>query len=423
MSDTFEGYRRGSREYRRLLIAMFAAGVATFAQLYSPQPLIPEIARDLNISPDASALTMSCATAGLALCTLLWAAVADRFGRVRTMMAAICGATALGLTAPWIDSYPLMLTLRTLEGAFLGGVAGLAVAVIVSEAHPSARAAAAGLYISGTSIGGLSGRIIAGPLSEIVPWRMAMFAVSLVGLVAALIFFLLIPASHDKPPSRATGARTSSPRQDATPNPHNTARKVAGLFRTLPILALWFGGFALMGSLVSVYNYIGFKLQAPPYSLSQLLLSLIFLMYLFGTFSSSYGAALAQKRGPKGIFIGSCLVMAAGGLLTLASPLPLIVAGLVIFTTGFFSAHAIASGWAGAIGGNAKTQATALYNSFYYAGSALVGWGTGVIYTWAGWPGTALTCVALLLISSLFSALVLPGRPPATAGLAGTGAS
>ncbi|WP_421084465.1 MFS transporter [Rothia nasimurium] len=422
MSETFEGYRPGSREYRRLLIAMFAAGVATFAQLYSPQPLIPEIARDLQISPDAAALTMSCATAGLALCTLLWAAVADRFGRVRTMMAAICGATALGLTTPWIDSYPLMLALRTLEGAFLGGVAGLAVAVIVSEAHLSARAAAAGLYISGTSIGGLSGRIIAGPLSEVVPWRMAMLAVSVVGLVAALIFFLLIPPSHDRPSSRPHQLLKEGQPQDSEP-PTPTVQKVAGLFRTLPILALWFGGFALMGSLVSVYNYIGFKLQAPPYSLSQLLLSLIFLMYLFGTFSSSFGASLAHKRGLKGVFIGSCLTMAAGALLTLASPLPLIVVGLIIFTTGFFSAHAIASGWAGAIGGNAKTQATALYNSFYYAGSALVGWGTGVIYTWAGWPGTALTCVGLLLASALFSALALPGRPPAATNPAGVGAS
>ncbi|ORC25043.1 MULTISPECIES: MFS transporter [Rothia] len=410
MTGTFEGYRSGSREYRRLLIAMFAAGVATFAQLYSPQPLIPEIVRDLRVSADQAALTMSCATAGLALCTLFWAWAADRFGRIRTMTVAISGATVLGLLSPWVSLYPLMLTLRTLEGAFLGGVAGLAVAVIVSEAHLSVRTQAAGLYISGTSIGGLAGRVIAGPLSEVVPWRLAMFAVSLIGLIAAILFIVLMPPSHDRVAPTPTG-QGLPPAPGGTGNQRgSTAHKTQQLFTSLPMLALFTAGFALMGSLVSIYNYIGFKLQAEPYNLSQLLLSLIFLMYLFGTFSSSFGARLAQRLGLKKVLLASCLIMVVGILLTLATALPVVIAGLAVLTTGFFAAHAIASGWSGSLAISAKTQATALYNSFYYAGSALVGWVTGLILTHTGWPATALTCAGLLLVSALFSALVLPNK-------------
>lgn len=394
MSTEFGGYRRGSREYRRLLVAMFAAGVATFAQLYSPQPLLPAIAFDLGVSADRAALTMSCATAGLALCTLGWASVADRFGRVRTMTVAVVGATLLGLAIPWIESYPLMLALRTLEGAFLGGVAGLAVAVIVSEAHPSVRAAATGLYISGTSIGGLAGRLIAGPLSEVMSWRLSMFAVSLVGAVAAVLFITLIPASHDR---TLAGA----------PSTQKLTRKLASLLTDAQVLTLFSAGFALMGAFVSIYNYIGFKLQAAPYFLSPTLVAFLFLMYLFGTISSGTAARLTRTHGLKKVFLATCLLMLAGIGLTLATPLPLVVLGLAVLTAGFFAAHAIASGWVGVLAVQAKTQATALYNSFYYAGSAVIGWATGLLYTVADWQGTALACAGLVATSTLFSALAL----------------
>lgn len=402
MTHTFNGYRGGSREYRRLLTALFAAGVATFAQLYSPQPLIPQIAQDLDIPADQAALTVSCATAGLALCTLLWAALADRWGRVRTMTLALSGATALGLATPWIHHYPLLLTLRTLEGAFLGGVAGLAVAVIVAEAHASVRATAASLYISGTSLGGLIGRLLSGSLTELLSWRVAMFSVSLTGLLAALIFILLIPASHDHP--------AKAPQHPPTPPPHRQGSwsKVNTLLQNQQVLALLIAGFALMGAFVSIYNYIGFKLQAAPYHLSPLLLSFIFLIYLVGTVASGFGAQLAQRGGLKPVFLGACLLMACGILLTLASPLPLVIAGLALLTAAFFAAHALASGWAGALAGPAQSQATALYNSFYYCGSALVGWGTGLVLVRAQWPGVALTACALVLLSCVLSAFYLP---------------
>ncbi|MFW0180272.1 MFS transporter [Rothia sp. P5766] len=407
LTYTFEGYRGGSREYRRLLTALFAAGVATFAQLYSPQPLIPQIARDLAISADRAALTISCSTAGLALCTLLWAALADRWGRVRTMTLALCGATLLGLITPWIQLYPLLLVLRTFEGAFLGGVAGLAVAVIVTEAHISVRAAAAGLYISGTSVGGLIGRLLSGALTELLSWRVAMFSVSFTGFMAALIFIVLMPASHDRPCQRAAA---SAPYADSS------WAKVGALLRNRQEVTLFTAGFALMGAFVSIYNYIGFKLQAAPYHLSPFLLSFIFLIYLLGTVSSGFGGKLAQRGGLKRVFLAACLLMAGGILLTLARPLPLVIAGLALLTAAFFAAHALASGWAGALAGPAKSQATALYNSFYYGGSALIGWGAGLLLPHAGWEGLALSCTALVFFCCLLSALYLPSQGADTAG-------
>ena len=43
LASTWQGHPRGSAAYGRLLAALFCAGVATFAQLYSPQAVLPLI--------------------------------------------------------------------------------------------------------------------------------------------------------------------------------------------------------------------------------------------------------------------------------------------------------------------------------------------------------------------------------------------
>ena len=53
------GYRPGEAGYRRLSVALFAAGLATFAMLYSTQPLLPELARVFQVSPSQSAFSVS----------------------------------------------------------------------------------------------------------------------------------------------------------------------------------------------------------------------------------------------------------------------------------------------------------------------------------------------------------------------------
>src|SRR3954471_6796861 len=87
------GHSRGSAEYGRLLAALFCAGVATFAQLYSPQAVLPLISADLGVGAASSALMVSASTVGLALGVIPWSTLADRIGRVKAMTASVIGAT------------------------------------------------------------------------------------------------------------------------------------------------------------------------------------------------------------------------------------------------------------------------------------------------------------------------------------------
>ncbi len=84
----WEGHPKGSTEYRRLVLALLFAGVATFAQLYSVQGILPLIASSLDITPSQSSLAVGLATVGVAVSVIPWSVAADRIGRVRAMTAA-----------------------------------------------------------------------------------------------------------------------------------------------------------------------------------------------------------------------------------------------------------------------------------------------------------------------------------------------
>ncbi|MDN5756520.1 MAG: MFS transporter, partial [Micrococcaceae bacterium] len=195
MSETgqFPGHQRGSAGYRRMILALFAAGVATFSQLYSVQGVLPALARSEGISEARAALGVSAATLGLAVSVIGWSAVADRVGRLKAMQGAVVAAVILGLLVPASPGFQALLGLRFLEGVALGGIPAVALAYLSEEIHPLHSAIAAGTYISGTTLGGLSGRLVAGPLSELVSWRGGTLAVSLLAAVAAAVFIALAP--------------------------------------------------------------------------------------------------------------------------------------------------------------------------------------------------------------------------------------
>ncbi len=400
-NSPFTGHARGSRAYRRLLAALFFAGIATFAQLYSPQATLPEIAAEFDVDAASSALTISAATLGLAVGVIPWSAVADRLGRVRAMAIAVSAATVFGLAVPFLPWFGVMLTGRFFEGLMIGGVPAVAIAYLTEEVDPRSAARAAGTYVAGTTIGGLSGRLIAGPVAEWIGWRMGVFSVALVCAGAAVAFIALAPRPRGFTPTSARGAAAT----------RALLTRLAVHLSSPRQLALYFQAFALMGGFVAMYNFLTFRLEASPFGLPAGVTALIFLAYLAGTWSSQRAGALASRYRRMPVLLASALLMAVGVLITLVNSLPVVIAGLVIATAGFFGAHAVASGWTGADASTGRAQASSLYNLFYYVGSSVFGWLGGVFFAMAGWGGSVTMIMALVALAMLVAALVLRRGP------------
>jgi predicted MFS family arabinose efflux permease len=392
----FIGHVPGGREYRRLLIGLFFGGVATFAQLYATQAVLPAIAADVPTTPSAAALTVSASTLGLAVAVIPWSIVADRVGRVPAMTIGLIAATIFGAVTPLAHDLGLLLTLRLLEGVALGAVPAVALAYLSEEVDARYVAAAAGSYIAGTTVGGLSGRVVSGWVAEAIGWRWGVASVVLFCVIAAILFLTLVPASRGFVPGRL---RT-------TPGP-SVRRRLWINLRSPAQLALYAQGFLLMGAFVAVYNYLGFHLIAPPFALAPTVVTLLFLAYLAGTVSSPRAGALAVRYGRLPVLLVCSVVMATGAALMFVPAVITVVVGLVAFTAGFFGAHAVASGWTPvAAHPEARAQASSLYYLGYYAGSSLFGWALGIVFGAAGWPwflGAVLAMCVLAMALALWA--------------------
>jgi MFS transporter, YNFM family, putative membrane transport protein len=389
----WRGHVRGSADYRRLLAALFCAGVATFAQLYSPQAVLPLISHDMAGGAAHAALTISAATIGLAVGVIPWSMVADRVGRVRAMSVSVTVATVLGLLVPFSPTYELLLGGRFLEGLMVGGVPAIAIAYLTEEIDPQHAARAAGTYVAGTTIGGLLGRIVAGPVAEVASWRAAMFTVAVLCGVAALGFVRLAPHPRGFTPVRDSAG---------------VLARLAANLRSVRQVTVFAQAFLLMGGFVALYNFLGFRLSAAPFDLPQTAVSLVFLAYLAGTWSSSRAGAESTRFGRKPVLLASIAAMIAGVAVTTSNNIVLVLAGLLLATAGFFGAHAIASGWTGTLATEGKAQASSLYNLCYYGGSSAVGWFGGVAFDRAGWNGVALTIGVLAVAAAALAAVALP---------------
>ena len=402
-ASVWAGHPKGSAAYRKVLAGLAFAGVATFAQLYSTQAVLPMMAADLQVTAAQAALTISLATVGLAVTVLPWSFLADRIGRVRAMMWGISAATVLGLLVPLATTFPMLLGLRMLEGMALGGIPAIAIAYLNEEVNKAYAAMAAGSYVAGTTLGGLAGRLVAGAAGELWGWRAAALAVSVLAAAATVLFLVLVPQARGFTAAAAGGFR-------------GALRILAVHGRNPRLLALYVQAFLLMGGFVAVYNYLGFRLTGEPFSLPATVISLIFLAYLSGTVSSRWAGGLTLRFGRRSVMISGTVLMVVGLALTLTQLLALIMAGLLLFTGGFFAAHSVGAGWTGVIATTGRAQAASLYNLAYYLGSSIIGWAGGLVFQSLGWTALALTVIGLACTTAVVTAVVHPARQKPVTG-------
>ena len=373
----------GSRAYRRAAAAMGASGFATFALLYCVQPLLPVFSNAFGVSPAESSLSLSAATAIMTVSIFASGIASERFGRKSVMLVSLFGSAAVNLLAAAAPGWGSFLALRTLEGVVAGGVPAVAMTYLSEEMHPSGLGFAMGLYVAGNAFGGMIGRLLAGSIADVAGWRAAMAALSVMGLAAAVAFLFLLPPSRNfRPGERDAGIAFH-----------------LGIFLRLlrhrAILLAMAIAALIVGPFVTVYDYAGYRLLAPPYRLSQTEIGLIFGVYVFGIAGSALCGRLADRLGRRSVLTASTLLMTLGLALTDARAVGLIVVGIAVLTFGFFGAHVVASSWVGRIGKETKGHASALYLFSFYAGMSVLGSLGGAVWQAAGWNGVAAFAVSL----------------------------
>ncbi|MER7412839.1 MULTISPECIES: MFS transporter [Streptomyces] len=382
----------GDPGHGRMRLALFAAGLSTFALLYSTQALLPEISHDLHAAPDQASWTVSGATIGLAVAVLPLAALSERFGRRRMLTLSMTVAVVLALLVPFAPNLGVLIALRVLQGAAVAGVPASAMAFLSDEVRARHLVGAVGLFVAGNSVGGMSGRILTGWITEAWGWRAGLGAVAVTSLLCAVAFQLLVPpARHFRPvPLR----------------PRHFAATVRSHLGNPLLLRLYAMGLLFMSVFGSVYTVIGYRLVDAPFGLSQGLVGSIFVIYLVGTVASATAGRLNSRFGRRGTLYLGIGTTSAGLLVSLADNLVAVVAGLVLITAGFFAGHAVASGSVSRTATHGSAQASALYQMAYYIGSSAGGALGAVAFATGGWSalvGLGLGSMALAAGVTLYA--------------------
>lgn len=396
VSGDFRGHRPGEPQYRRALLALFAMGLATFAMIYAVQPLLAVAAADLGVTATSATMLMTVTTFALSVAVLPLARLSEHYGRKNIILGGLAVATVAGVASALTPSFLLMLVLRAVQGAALAGVPAAALAWVAEEIDASAITRVGGLYIAGTSMGGMGGRVLAGFASELVGWRWAVVVVCALAAVMTLLAHVLLPEPRTR---RATGRRRgTAARPDST-----EARRAR--------LALYGIAFLGMATFVGIYNVVSFRTSLPPYSLGAGLGSMFYLSYIAGTFTSTFAGRVAGRLGIRsGVLLGLA-VCVAGILTTLATPMVLIWAGLFLLAGGFFVVHAIASANAARLNPR-PSDGSGQYTLFYYLGSSVGGVLLGYAWDLGRWDATVVGSLVILALAALLVPL-LPPRPAA----------
>ncbi|NEA62417.1 MFS transporter [Streptomyces sp. SID12488] len=384
----------GGPGYRRMSFALFLAGVATFALLYSTQALLPLISGEFGVPASDASWTVSAATGALALFVLPMSALSERFGRRAVMTGSLAVAATVGLLVPLAPSLGALVALRAVQGAALAGLPASATAYLAEEVRPKALITAIGLFVAGNSVGGMSGRVITGWVAQEWGWRVAVAVIGVVAVGCAVAFRLLLPAPRH--------FRTGSLR------PRVLARTVRTHLSNPLLRRLYAIGALFMTVFGGVYTVIGYRLTEAPFSLPQGIVGSVFLVYLVGTVSASTAGRLVGRLGRRGALYLAGGTTTAGLLLSLSDNLALVLLGLVLITAGFFAGHAVASSAVSHTAKVGRAQASALYQSAYYIGSSAGSTLGAVAFHAGGWSGTV--GLGLLAVAGVVTVTVMGSR-------------
>jgi predicted MFS family arabinose efflux permease len=373
------------------VVGVFVCGLVAFLTLYATQPLLPLFETLFHASKSAVGWTVSASTLGVAIAAPLLGTFTERMNRKRVILVSILLLAVPTCAAATSHSLGWLVFWRLLQGLITPGVFATTIAYITEAWTPTAVAPVMSIYVSGTALGGFSGRAVTGIMADHVGWRESFLLLGLMSIAGAALVAWLLP---DRP---------SQHRADARPPFRQIFLPMLAHLRNPRLLITYLVGFNVLFSLVGVFTYITFYLAAPPFSLSTAKLSLLFVVYLVGLVATPLAGALLPRVGLRAGITGSILLSLAGVLLTLVHSLPVVVAGLALCCTGVFISQSCATSFLReAAPESSRSSAVGMYVACYYLGGTVAGVAPSLVWKLGGWTA----CAAMVAIIDVMSIVI-----------------
>jgi MFS transporter, YNFM family, putative membrane transport protein len=375
-------------------IAVATAGFCAFLNLYSPQALLPALAREFGAGAAEISTIMTASALAIALTAPFTGAIADVLGRKRVITAAMLAVVVPMAGVALAPDVEALIAWRFVQGLLLPPIFAVTVAYIGDEWPPAEVAGVAGIYIAGSSLGGFCGRFLPGLLGDLIGWRGAFLALAALSFLGAITLALLLPP--EKGFVRSEGLAASG-------------RQMLQHLRNPQLVATYAIGFGVLFNFIAVFTYVSFHLAAPPYDFSSTLLGAIFVTYLAGTAIVPATGWMMSRLGRRRFILTVLAAWACGALLMLAPPLAAILAGLTLCAMCGMLCQTIATGYVTASAREGRSSAVGLYVTAFYVGGSMGAFLPGLAWEEAGWAGAVAMVLVMLAVMAVVAALAYRG--------------
>ena len=376
------------RNFLARRIAVGLAGYCSFINLYSPQAILPLLSQEFGAGAAEISSIMTAGTLAIALTAPFTGTIADGLGRKRVIVAAMLIVAVPTIMAAMAPTLGALIFWRFVQGLVLPPIFAVTIAYIGDEWPPHEATAAAGVYTSGASLGGFSGRFVTGILSDLFGWREAFVVLALISVAGALAVAVLLP--RERKFVRSEGLVASG-------------KQMLRHFRNPQLLATYAVGFGVLFNFIATFTYINFRLAAAPYNFSPTALGAIFVVYLVGSAMTPLIGMAVGRFGRRHFMIGIIALWIVGIALTLADPLWVILLGLTLCASCGLLCQAVSTGYVAITAQAGRSSAVGLYVTNFYVGGSFGAALGGIACTLAGWPA----CVAMVALMLVIMAIIV----------------
>jgi YNFM family putative membrane transporter len=368
------------RSYFRLQFIVFALVSASFANIYITQPVLPVLQAEFSADMVLVSFTVSAVILGIAISNLPFGFLADRLPVHPIILTGGVMVAAAGLICAVTKDIRVLIGARFLQGIFIPALT-TCLAAYLAKALPTERLnVVMGSYVSATVLGGLGGRLLGGWIHPPLHWRYAFVSASILILIATFVALRGLPD---------TQADAKQPRDSIS------FWSLVKQWEFLRIYLCATGSFFIFSS---IFNYLPFRLNGPPFNLSTEATTSLYLVYVVGIFMGTTAGRISNRFGSGTTLLGGCVILCLSLALILSPSIIAVVLSLLGICAGFFTIHAAAVGSLNRKLSSGQGRANALYVLFYYMGGWFGITCSGYAYERGGWGAMVCTCAIFLLV-------------------------
>jgi len=366
--------------YFRLQLIVFALVSASFTNIYITQPVLPVLQSEFSADMVLVSFSVSAVILGIALSNLPFGFLADRLPIQPIILTGGVAVACGGLICALTDNLWVLIGARFLQGAFIPALTTCLAAYLAKTLPMQRLNVVMGSYVAATVLGGLSSRLLGGWIHPPLHWRYAFVSAAALILIATFIALRSLPRTASKSGQSADSI------------------SFLALLKRRDILLIYFcaaGSFALFSS---VFNYLPFRLAAPPFNFSTEMTTLFYLAYVVGIFMGPTAGKVSNHLGGGNTLIAGSVVLGGALVLLLQPFIYAVIAGLLSLCAGFFTIHAAAVGALNRKLAGGQGRANALYVMFYYMGGWVGITVCGIAFKQGKWSAVVSVCLFLLII-------------------------